>query len=163
MPIYAEKWQWTMLHFQEVPWLPRILQDWHHKQPTPSTKQWICWTFGGYLKEAYGIVWQGWKTVELWPTWVQSDTHIRKPSITSRGSHMMQAENLTSPDSIQCLEICGKFQNLSGTDLKTVKYFKSLFYGTWARTACFHERSTWKCMENGCDQPTSKGTWIILD
>ena len=91
-----------MLHFQGVPWLPRILQDSpHHKQPTLSTKQWICWSFGWYFKEIDGKVHQGWKTMELWPTQVQSDTHIRKPSITSRGSHRMQAENLSSPDSIQ--------------------------------------------------------------
>ena len=42
---------------------------------------------------------------------VQSDTHSRKPSITIRSSHRMQAENFTSSDSIKCRKICGKFQN----------------------------------------------------
>ena len=73
----AEEWQWTVLHFQGVLWLPRILQDSpYHKQPTLSTKQWICWSFGGYffIEEVDGKVCQGWKTMELWSSWVQSYT-----------------------------------------------------------------------------------------
>ena len=51
------------------------------------------------------------KTVELWPTRVQSETHSKKPSITSRSSYRMQAENFTSSDSIKCRKICGKFHD----------------------------------------------------
>ena len=54
------------------------------------------------------------------------------------------------------LEFCGKFQDPPG--IKTAQYFNTLFYGTPGRTACICERNDWKCMENWCSRPTSKGT-----
>ena len=164
MHICTEKWQWSMLYFQGVPWLPRILQDPpYHKQPILSTKQWIYWSFGGYFEEIDGKVHQGWKTIELWPTQGQSDTHSRKPSTTPIGSDRMQAKNLSSSDSIKHWEVCGKFQNTQGTVEKTTKYFQTLFYGTWARTACFAKEvhgNVWKtCV---IDQPAKEpeSYWI---
>ena len=45
-----------------------------------------------------------------------------------------------------------------GTDQMSTKYFHLFPNGTRARTACFHERSAWKCMENWYNQSTSQGT-----
>ena len=63
----------------------------------------------------------------------------------------MQVKNLSSPDSIQCWEICGKFKNSTGVTEKIAQYFNPLFYGIQTRKACIHERSAWKCMENWCN------------
>ena len=53
-----------MLHFQGVPQLPWILPSLpHHEQPTSSTKQWICWSFGGYFKEI------NWKSIKDGKPW----------------------------------------------------------------------------------------------
>ena len=50
--ICAKIRQWTLLQFQGVPQLPEFLSGGpHHQQPTPSTKQWICWSFGGHHQE----------------------------------------------------------------------------------------------------------------
>ena len=75
MTIHTQEWQWTMLQFQEIPAVPWILPSSpYHRQPTPSTKQWICWSFGGHLKKIDGKVHQRWETMELWTTSIQSNT-----------------------------------------------------------------------------------------
>ena len=73
-----------------------------------------------------------------------------------------ETENFTSPDSIKCWKVCGNIQDQKGTDEMSAKYFHPFTNGTQTRTACFGERSAWKCMENWYNRSACQGTWIIL-
>ena len=75
----------------------------------------------------------------------------------------MKAKNLSSSDSIQYWEVCGKFQNMSGTDEKTAKYFHPLFYGTQAGQPVFVKEVHGNVWKTGViDQPAKEpeSYWI---
>ena len=160
MPICAEKWQWSVLYFQGVPWLPRILQDSpHHTTPQGN----------GFAEALVGI------SKKLMEKSVKDEKLWNHGLLKYRVTPM--SGNLPSP--LKALTGCKlrtslpQIPSIIGKSVETSKIHQECIrrqpstsnhysMGTQTRAACFHERSAWKCIENWCDWPTSKGTWIIL-
>ena len=155
-----------MLQFQGIPALPWILPSSpYHKQPTPSTKQWICWSFGGHFEEVDGKVHQRWETVELWTDAVSCNTSFQHHPIPSWSPHRQKTEDFTSSDPFDHWEVCEKFQDLPGTNQMStaLQYFhQQLQHGSQTRTACFHQGSTRKCLEDRNHRSASQGARFLL-
>ena len=104
--IQTEKWQWTVLQFQGVPWV--LSSAPHHEQPTSSMEQWLCWGSCGHCQEVDGKSHQRWETMELRIAAVLSNFDFQYHPITVRSPHWMKTVDFASTNPLINWENCGQ-------------------------------------------------------
>ena len=133
------------------------------QQPTASKEQWIHWSSCRHFEEVDGKVHQRWETMELWTDTVPCDINFQHHPITTWSPHREKTEDFTSTDPLINWKNCGKFQDLRGTHQETAEYFhQQLQHGTWTRTACFCQGSTWKHLEDRNNRSACHRTRFLL-
>ena len=101
--------------------------------------------------------------MELWIVVVSCYPNLQHNPITTQRPHRKETEDFTPTDPFINWEDCGKFQDLTGTHHISAKYFyQQLQHGTWTRTTCFYQGSTWKHLEDKNNQSACQRTRFLL-